>query len=281
MPKPNTSYLICATPRSGSTLLCEALDNTGLAGHPKEYFEALKKTGLPRRPREYFENVENTAILQLLGNYSRLDDEYGQPTFWDGPGYAQYLAHVLEEGTTPNGVFGAKMMWGYFGDFIENARQIPAYRYMAVPDILNAIFPDLHYIWVTRRDKARQAVSLWKAIQTWTWKHDWHDALAGMHNHKELVFNFEAIDHLVQRINAHDEAWQRYFTECGVRPYTVIYEELAGAYEETALSILRYLHIPIGEPVVFGERRMRRQADGLSEEWVQRYYALKRVDSVV
>ncbi len=97
MPKPNTSYLICATPRSGSTLLCEALDNTGLAGHPKEYFEALKKTGLPRRPREYFENVENTAILQLLGNYSRLDDEYGQPTFWDGPGYAQYLAHVLEE----------------------------------------------------------------------------------------------------------------------------------------------------------------------------------------
>jgi LPS sulfotransferase NodH len=281
VPKPNTSYLICATPRSGSTLLCEALDNTGLAGHPKEYFEALKKTGLPRRPREYFEDIENTAILELLGNYSRLDDEYGQPTFWDGPGYAQYLARVLEEGTTSNGVFGAKMMWGYCGDFIENVRQIPAYRHMAIPDILHAIFPDLHYIWVTRRDKARQAVSLWKAIQTWTWKHDGQDALADRYHHNELVFNFEAIDHLVRRINAHDEAWQQYFAECGVRPYTVIYEELAGSYEETALNILRYLHIPLGERIVFGERRMKRQADGLSEEWVQRYYALKRVDSVV
>ena len=32
------SYMICATPRSGSTLLCEALRNTGLAGYPDEYF---------------------------------------------------------------------------------------------------------------------------------------------------------------------------------------------------------------------------------------------------
>ena len=34
----NTSYLICATPRSGSFLLCEALKNTGIAGNPEEYF---------------------------------------------------------------------------------------------------------------------------------------------------------------------------------------------------------------------------------------------------
>ncbi|MCP4417029.1 MAG: hypothetical protein GY805_10425 [Chloroflexi bacterium] len=35
---PAISYLICATPRSGSTLLCEALRNTNLAGNPDEYF---------------------------------------------------------------------------------------------------------------------------------------------------------------------------------------------------------------------------------------------------
>ena len=33
-----TSYLICATQRSGSYLLCEALKNTGIAGKPEEYF---------------------------------------------------------------------------------------------------------------------------------------------------------------------------------------------------------------------------------------------------
>jgi len=35
---PHISYLICATHRTGSTLLCEALTNTGLAGHPDEFF---------------------------------------------------------------------------------------------------------------------------------------------------------------------------------------------------------------------------------------------------
>src|SRR3954453_1014417 len=33
--KPSLSYLICTTPRSGSTLLCEALENTGVAGRPE------------------------------------------------------------------------------------------------------------------------------------------------------------------------------------------------------------------------------------------------------
>ena len=47
---PTISYLVCATPRSGSTLLCHLLDETGLAGHPEEYFEALRHSGLPRRP---------------------------------------------------------------------------------------------------------------------------------------------------------------------------------------------------------------------------------------
>jgi trehalose 2-sulfotransferase len=273
--EPDTSYLICATPRSGSTLLCEALDNTGIAGHPKEFFEALKHSGLPRRPKEYFETPGNSDILQLLGNYSRLEDVYGEPTFWDGEGYARYLTTVLEEGTTPNGVFGAKMMWGYFGDFIENIRQIPVYRQMAVPDIVATAFPNLHYVRVTRLDKVRQAVSLWKAIQTWTWRQDELVGTTHEQTHRELVFHFEAIDHLVQRITAHDAAWEQYFADCGVRPFTVVYEELVQAYEQTALKILEYLHIPIPQELVFGERRMKQQSNTHSDDWVQRYMDLK------
>ena len=34
------AYLVCATQRSGSTLLCEALKATGVAGRPEEFFEA-------------------------------------------------------------------------------------------------------------------------------------------------------------------------------------------------------------------------------------------------
>ena len=38
-PRPVQSYLIASTPRSGSTLLCEALTNTGVAGRPEEYYQ--------------------------------------------------------------------------------------------------------------------------------------------------------------------------------------------------------------------------------------------------
>jgi LPS sulfotransferase NodH len=36
---PRMSYLICATPRGGSTLLSDALGGTGIAGLPEEHFE--------------------------------------------------------------------------------------------------------------------------------------------------------------------------------------------------------------------------------------------------
>ncbi|MGZ4261677.1 MAG: Stf0 family sulfotransferase, partial [Solirubrobacteraceae bacterium] len=39
---PTKAYLVCATPRSGSTLLCEMLRETGRAGVPLEHFEILR-----------------------------------------------------------------------------------------------------------------------------------------------------------------------------------------------------------------------------------------------
>jgi Stf0 sulphotransferase len=60
---PVMSYLICATPRSGSTLLCDALGRTGIAGRPAEHFEVLLETGRPRQPRDYFQRSNDPAVL--------------------------------------------------------------------------------------------------------------------------------------------------------------------------------------------------------------------------
>src|SRR5690242_63902 len=128
--QPHHSYLVCATPRSGSTLFCELLRNSGIAGRPEEYFEYLKGTGLPRQPQEYFVPLEEAElhvisdILDVLGRPPlRYDTE--RLAHWNGPTYRDYLEQVITAGTTPNDVFGAKMMWGYFADFLELARQLP------------------------------------------------------------------------------------------------------------------------------------------------------------
>ena len=276
--RPHQSYLLCATPRSGSTFLCEVLTNTGIAGNPKEYFEALKDTGLPRRPKEYFTDLDNAEISEILGNYSRLDESV-QALFWNSSSYPVYLAQVLEEGTTSNGVFGAKVMWGYFDDFIQNLRLIPSYRERTVPDLMETVFPNLQYIQVTRLDKVRQAVSLWKAIQTWAWKME-DDSLLSTSKAQPpshiLTFHFEAIDHLVQRIIAQEAAWQQYFEDSNIQPFTVVYEQLTDAYQETLFKILHYLQIPVPENLVLPQSRMRKQSDALSEEWVLQYHLHKQ-----
>src|ERR671929_206844 len=67
---PRLTYLVCATPRSGSTLLCDVLTRTGVAGRPQEYWEALPATGLPRQPREYLADVGVVALASLVSPYA-------------------------------------------------------------------------------------------------------------------------------------------------------------------------------------------------------------------
>jgi trehalose 2-sulfotransferase len=93
MGKVTKSYVVCATPRSGSTLLCALLAGTGVAGRPEEYFECLWRTGTPRQPREYFADVDDPGLLALLAPASPGEPDRSDP-----------LPAALERGTTDNGV---------------------------------------------------------------------------------------------------------------------------------------------------------------------------------
>ena len=107
MGKVTKSYLVCATPRSGSTLLCALLEGTGVAGRPRSSSSGFA-TGLPRQPREYFERVEDPELLELLA-----------PTDPGAPDRGDPIPGALERGTTDNGVFAAKLMWTHLLDLAE------------------------------------------------------------------------------------------------------------------------------------------------------------------
>src|SRR5215218_5731466 len=132
--KPMLSYLICATPRSGSTLLCAALDDTGIAGHPAEHFEVLLETGRARQPRDYFQRSNDPEVWALLDDPEFRDvlGEYGgrysehparRDPKWRPPEFGRLVEGALDEGTTENGVLGTKIMWAYFRDFVRLARR--------------------------------------------------------------------------------------------------------------------------------------------------------------
>jgi LPS sulfotransferase NodH len=230
--------------RSGSFLLCEALKNTGLAGFPEEYF-------LPG------EGWEDGAWARQNGVLTRND----------------YLRFVFDKGTSPNGVFGTKIMWNYFQDMLERLHELPEYVGLNASQTMAKLFPNLHYIWIVRRDKVRQAVSWAKAGQTNIYS--WHRGEPRPIPKEEPTFDFTFINNLYNLILEGESGWQTFFESCGVQPFHVFYEDLVDSYEETALNILDYLHIPFSKDLVFGERRMQKQSDTLNDLWVEKYTTMK------
>jgi trehalose 2-sulfotransferase len=273
------SYLICATPRSGSTLLCDALEGTGIAGCPAEHFEVLLETGRPRQPRDYFQRSNDPEVWALLDDPEFQDvlGEYGgryadhpvrRDPYWQPPDFERLLEEALRKGTTENGVLGTKIMWAYFRDFVRLARRTPGLEEVRPCDVPGAVLPDLRrYVWIRRRDTTRQAVSLWKALQTQQWRRDSDEDAGG----RGLRFSFAAVNHLKLRIDEHNAAWQGFFEECGVEPLKVIYEELVEDYERTVLRLLDGIGVPVPENFAVATPKMKRQADDLSEEWVSLY----------
>ena len=277
--EPVASYLICATPRSGSTLLCDALEGTGIAGRPAEHFEVLLETGRPRQPRDYFQRSNDPEVWALLddpgfrdvlgeygGRYS--DPEASMDPAWRPPDFEALVEGAVREGTTENGVLGTKIMWAYFRDFVRLARRTRGLIDVRPCEVPGAILPNLQrFVWIRRRDTSRQAVSLWKALQTQQWRRDSDEDIGG----RGLRFSFAAINHLKLRIDEHNAAWQDFFDGCGEEPLKVVYEDLVEDYEGTVLRLLDGIGVPVPEDFAVEEPRMKRQADELSEEWVRLY----------
>src|SRR3954447_8221691 len=267
MTTPHTSYLICSTPRTGSSLLCDALTGTGVAGRPEEYFQFRARTGFPRRPQEDFEGAGAPEIFDILGPRTRVGDVEARydPSRYER--YEQYLDWAVQEGTTPNGVFGAKVMWGYFNGLVTGLRwALPGGRQrLPVPDLVQSVFPNVTYITMSRRDKVRQAVSLWRAVQTWSWSSD--QSPAG----DRLTYSHAAIAHLIREIEDHELGWRSFFREGGFEPFDVVYEDFAGRYKDTIRAILRHLALPEAGTIAIEQPTRRKQADDLSRRWADRY----------
>jgi LPS sulfotransferase NodH len=238
------SYFICTTPRTGSFLLAHALDSTGLAGRPQEYFDP---------------NFEG-LWLDRLGITSD----------------AEFFARILPAGTTPNGVFAAKVHWHQFEYLAGKLRA--AHGGGPLLDLLGRTFPGLRQVFLTRRHKVRQAVSYYRAIETDRWWSVRGDPAANREPPAPAPpFNYERIDHWVTRLTNFEANWRRHFRVAGVEPFEVAYEDFVGAYEPTVRAILRHLEIPAGEGLTIAPSRLEKQADEVSEEWVRRYQEMRQI----
>ena len=192
--RPDRAYVICTTPRSGSWLLCRQLVNAGI-GVPSEYL----------------------GIDHMNALYARLGV--------DPRDTRAYLKALRERRTTPNGVFGTKLLWPQFAD-----------RRVALKVEL---LRDARLVYLNRRDLAPQVVSLHLSIVTGRW--DFTDATAPNRRSDIAIGDLAHLATCQALLEGQHRAWRELFEGQRLKVETMYYEDIvadqAGAVKRVAALV--------------------------------------------
>jgi LPS sulfotransferase NodH len=223
------AYMVCATPRTGSSLLLGLLDSSGVAGHPEAYFRDQDQA-------------------TWAGEWG-LGDSYE---------YLDFVRAAQAAGSTPNGLFGAKLMWGTLDEVVAKLGSGGSDR-----AVLERAFGRIAFVYLWRDDVVAQAVSRVRAEQTGVWWDGQSHAAGAVPS-----FDAGAITKYTEEISEHNAAWRSWFAHHGVEPRPVRYEDLDADNPGVTARVLDFLGVRAAGPIV---ARHRRQADDLNRDWIARY----------
>jgi len=220
--------------------LCSLLSSTGVAGRPESYF---------RQPDE--------PLWAERWQIDRRPDGSCQ--------YADYVRSAIAAGSTSNGVFGARVMWGTLAEMLAKLGRLHPHLAGSDLGLLEEVFGPLRFVHLRREDTVAQAVSWARAEQT----NYWH---AGDTASRPPHYDPTQIRQLAATVEEHNVAWRTWFAGVGIRPHEVGHEEMIADPAGAVRDVLDFLTL---EPAASGgvTSGEHRQADQLNTEWITRYRA--------
>ena len=247
------SYVICTSPRSGSTLLCKLLARTGVAGNPASYFH---------RPSiaAWFEDLDLT-----------LDESASERDALN-----TILRAAIAQGSLESGVFGLRLQRHSFDFFIRKLSVLHP-RTASDAELFRAAFGRTVFIHLTRRDKVEQAVSYWKADQTGLW-HRAPDGteLERLSPPREPVYDAEEIRARFDEVTALDRGWESWFAAEEIAPFRITYDRLSGNPLDTLRNVLDYLGLE-RQAANGVTPEVAKLADATSHDWAARFRSEQNV----
>lgn len=240
-------YIICATPRTGSTLLCGLLAATRQAGDPDSFYGArfidwwAAEWGLPGR-----ETLSEPEFQRL------------------------YLDAAIRTGKAGTSLFAMRLMQENLGGLCSLLDKLFPGQ-VSDRARLETAFGKLAYVHLSRADKLAQAVSLIRARQTGLW----HIAPDGTEVERlappaEPVYDFELIRTELEMLEADDEAWNVWFEQQAIEPVRVAYETLSADPGETLGRLCRKLGVTAPDRAEI-RPGVARLADETNNQWMHRY----------
>lgn len=243
------SYILCATPRSGSTLLCDLIEGTGVAGRPASYF---RKESIPRWASRLQVGIAGSEGAAVFGR--------------------DYIEAVIAAGRGGTDLFGLRIMR-------ESGDELSARLDDLFPGLANdrarfeTVFGPSLFIHLSRNDKVSQAVSRVKAMQTGLW----HIAADGTERERTsparaIVYDRDEIGRYVDDLTAQDESWNNWFDNNDIEPLRLTYEALSQDPTAALATVLAALGL---DPAIASaiEPKTARLSDGESRNWVARFRA--------
>jgi len=240
MMNPAICFIVASVQRSGTHLLCSILRSTGVAGSPAEYFLS--------KPGETWEDR------------------------WHAPSREAFVQNVLRQNTAANGVFGTVIMWSYFDRMLQMLQEIPAYKNLKGADLLAEVLRQPRYIWLRRRNRVEQAISWEIACRTGVWAQK-----IGEKPQPRIVpkFDFKVIDEWLNRIEAHETGWAKYFRENHIDPLVLFYEDVVACNRSSAEHVLEFLGMSATAAVGIVSSAFEKQANQISQQWMAAYFEQK------
>lgn len=243
---PRRVWVVASIPRTGSTLLCNAIWDTGRAGAPKEYLNPMQLRDWELRfgtaASRWRHRPVDGPLLAAVGRVGWSDDRVDA-----------HLERVARRRTGPTGWFGLKLHWHHHQRwFLARGRH---------PD--DALGP-IRWVYVTRRDRVAQAVSWAKAQQTNRWASFQRGGLPPIYSRRRIAARLRDIE-------AAERGWEQYFAERGIVPLRLAYEEFADDLGAGVRAVLRWLDDPEADRIVAPEPSLERQRDAVNEAWIARW----------
>lgn len=204
---------------------------------------ALWGTRLCGRPDEYFTSVARRQKAEAWG--ARTD--------------AEYVDALHARTATPNGVVSAKVHDEHLG--IATRCLGPGFAGFA---------PEVVHVRLGRRDKVRQAVSMYARTVTGRFS----DRTAGDPAAPvALEYDADTLRTLVDECERADRTWDRFFDEAGIEPHRLSYEDdLEHDWPSTTLRVLGFVGVDPPPDLVIATD-YRRQATAATDALVERYRA--------
>lgn len=221
-------YIICATQRSGSTLLCHLLSLTNKMGNPNEFLLQQRECELRRN------NAEK---------------------------YSSYVQRLLKQFASDNGVTGIKIMNTNFQMILSNLRKEVNDNSISDIDLINKVFYNPKFIFITRKDKLGQAISLSKAEQTGVMEK--YQNLNGKQVNKKFVITPFYIKSALTRVKKRESFWLDFFQDNNITPYTIVYEDIIKNCHYAMKDCLKFLDIVITDEKIpkLNQVKLRKQSD--------------------